>query len=284
MAAKFHDKYLRQLPKKWNADAVSIMKTASVLAEAKRELPKSIYKKLPQHLGFSERQDQRLRKIGNTKRLYDPIVLTSLPDSWGTIEKISLLSAKKFQELLDSGKLKPSIKRSEVDEFRLGKKNTLKKDWSETDRLLTIRVRGVIDPEEADKIVSEFQYTAEGLNREFDSEVVQIEDYKLPEKIEKQQKQKALREIERASKEGLKVGKQICRYVTQQMKKQQPDWLKKQVRRGHKNTTWSMEENHSPQDYDDLRHAFGELNVDVDVEMLKHDPEIGRRYLEKLKQ
>lgn len=284
MSSRFIDKFLKQVPKKWDADTGSIMKTARVLASAKNELPRPMYKDLVAKLGFTSRLGQRIKKLGTDQRLYDPVVLTGLPDSWGTIEQIHLLDDKKFEELVSSGRLKPTITRQEVLNFKNGRKAAEKKSWAGSEKLVTIRVRGVQDPIEAQELLDEFLTASEALNKQYECTVVEVEDHQLPSKVEKRQFEKLQRDFDRAYKNGLKVGRQICRYVTRQMKKQSPDWLKQQVKRGQKNTTWSMEENHSPQCYEGLEAAFGELNIDLDVEELQRDPEVGQRYFDKLKE
>lgn len=279
----FHKKYLNQIPKNWKVNAGTILKTASILAEAKKQIPKPSYKELLRELKFSQRTDQRLRKIGKDKRLYDPTVMTSLPDSWGSIERICSLSESQFEDLVDSGLLKPSLTREEIEEFKSGEVRE-KQDWSNTDKLLTIRVRGVVDAEEAREIVEEFVLTAQGVNRNLGTEVVAIENHELAENLERKQQRQSEQEIERRYREGLKIGKKICRCATKMMRANVPDWLNKNVNSGLKTPTWSMQEVVSPQDYEDLKVAFAELNIDLDVDELQRNLEIGQRFYEKLKE
>lgn len=284
MVWKSEKQFKRAFPRQWSKNAQTILEAASVLVEAEKELDKFSFNDLRRNLQLSKRTDQRLRKVGRDKRLYASAIKKKLPDSWGTIEKISSLSETKFRKLVDSGLLRSTISRREVEDFKRGETKAKKKqDWQHWEKLITIRVKSFVDEVEANEIINDVSEAVYGMNHIRETDVVQIEDHGLVEKIESRKFKTIQRDIDKAAKDGLRWGKKICRYMVNQQKKKASDSEKKMVKLGQATRSWSMDETRIITDFDDLQTAFDQLGIqELTAEELRHNPDAGHRFYEQL--
>lgn len=275
--------YLKVIPKKWGGDSGSILEAARVLAEARKALPKSAYEKLRNELGISLRNDQRLRKIGSDKRLYDPKIADALPDSFSSLEKLSALTVDEFDKFKKSGRLKKTLTREEIDLFRNGKSVKTKQSWTDWNRLITIRVKGVIEPHDAQEIIDDISEAVYGINHIREMDKVTIEDHGLVDRINERNIKKMESDLSRDTKEALNWGRKICKHLADEGRRSAPGWLKKQIKLGQVSPPWTMDEVKHIRDFEGLKVAFSQLDVDdLDVDDLKNNPSLGAAYYKKL--
>jgi hypothetical protein len=272
----------KKFPKHWNTTSETILDAASVLVEAHT---RPDYKQLKKSWNLSDRTSQALVKIGKMKRFYDADVRPLLPDSWGTLEVLSAITGRKFEELVSTGKLNKNFTRKSAESILYGATKTPQEDWSQTEKLLTVRVgRNNKNPEYIKRVKEALYQTIETL-REFEELVdVQIEDHHLDERVADSLYRQAAREMKREEREGFNWGVKICKLRRRQLKAAASPSERKQVACGQLTRNWSMEETKVILDKEGLERAFSELGIDwIDVDELLRDPDLGKRAFEKLK-
>ena len=138
---KTADDYLGQIQHGWMRKTEGVLRTAEIVAAAWKELGEKEREGLDSY--FGEKQCRRLKKIARFRPFYRDEVITVLPYSIGTLEELSRLTAKEFDQAFTDGLILRGMTRSKAIEIRTGRKFVPIQDrFPGTRKFISIRVDG----------------------------------------------------------------------------------------------------------------------------------------------
>ena len=123
-APKNWEDYRTLICQKWVGTVKAILELARVCAEARENLDIDGFNNLQYSVPFGAAKLSMLRGIGSDARLYQSRVVCRLPASYSIIYQAHLLNDEELAEAVKCGLLYPSVKREQIERFRLKRRYT----------------------------------------------------------------------------------------------------------------------------------------------------------------
>jgi hypothetical protein len=277
-----------------NSGLSRIIQACQVLVEAKHALGKPEFKALCEDLKLSPRTKQALLRIGSNPRFQSKRVQKQLPPCWATLETITTLTDKQFEQAIKTKLIRPSVAREEINRFKKGSNSSVKlevKSDVKQARLITISLdKSMAQPEIAKEILEEIVDKVEDLRQIFRMYNIHTVDHGLVERLESLQgatdeaMKRAFEGIANSQEATLRLLARIAKAIARSRKKFASPSERKNVRKGFMVRGWGMEEVYKCEPTrEGIATAFGELDISLDIDQCIANPQLARDYYQKVK-
>lgn len=276
--------YAAQISRDWAETAPGILTAAKVLVEAGKELTSDELQELRDSLGLANKVYTRLLKIGNDKRLYRDDVGDHLPFSYATIEELTRLNNKQFEEALKQGLIHDGMTRNDAIAIRTGKKKEKMRDrFPKTRELLTIRIDdNVTDPAYIRSIRDAVAQTVEILKESEGKIGIHIDDKGLVDRAEAACDKDQSRELNQMRIDALELAKKIIRKMVREQKYEldkTKKWNPNRRAQCYEEEHSILPENDDPKVEELLDQYLRELGTDFSLNELMYDPTRAESFL-----